>query len=103
MSANQIGPGIVGRLEVYLPKNPTISDRLLYLLTINRMTGMQLAKKSGVQQATLWNYLYKERIPKLDIAAKLAKTLNVSLDWLAGLSDDMTIKENKEEYDDEHA
>lgn len=80
------GPKMIGNhLDVYLPKNPSYSDRLLYLMAVYGWTQMDLAKKSGVAQTSISNYLYKGRIPKLDIAAKIAVGFGVSLDWMAGL------------------
>ena len=78
----------ISRMDFYLPKNPTYSDRLLYLMSVNGWSQRKLAEKSGVTQAAISNYLYKDRIPKLDIAAKLAVALGVSLDWFAGLDHD---------------
>lgn len=82
------GTKVIGRMDVYLPKNPTYSDRLLYLLAVNGWSQSDLAEKSGVSQASISNYLYKGRIPKLDIAAKISVALGVSMDWFAGLDHD---------------
>lgn len=88
MKEKGFGTKMMGRMEVYLPKNPSYSDRLLYLMTTMQLSQSDLAERSGISQATISNYLYKDRIPKLDIAAKLATALNVSLDWMAGLDRD---------------
>lgn len=78
----------IGRMDVYLPKNPSYSDRLLYLMAVNGWSQTELAKRSGITQAAVSNYLYKGRVPKLDIAARIATAFGVSLDWFAGLDRD---------------
>ena len=82
------GTKAIGRMDVYLPKNPTYSDRLLYLMAVNGWSQHDLALKSGVSQASISNYLYKGRIPKLDIAAKISVALGVSMEWMAGIERD---------------
>ena len=56
-----------------------------------------VADKLGVKQATYFVYERKENppVPSIEIAAKLAKICNVSLDYLAGLTDDPTPHWNK--------
>ena len=82
------GTRMIGHMDVYLPKNPTFSDRLLYLMAVNGWSQTDLAKKSGIAQASISNYLYKGRIPKFDIAAKLCVALGVSMEWMAGIDRD---------------
>lgn len=47
----------------------------------------ELAKKAGTSDATICRIENGKRCPNLMIAARLAKALNVSLDWLCGLDD----------------
>lgn len=45
------------------------------------------ARKVGINQQTMDTYI-KGRLPPLDLCARIATIFNVSIDWLAGLSDD---------------
>ena len=65
--------------------------RLGVLLDDNNMTQTQLAKKIGTSNVTICRYLTGERIPRLDVVARIASTFNVSLDYLLGLSEDKNI------------
>ena len=55
-----------------------------------RLTQKELADMVDIAQTTIGAYekLEGAKIPSLEIAAKLAKALGVSLDWLAGLSNE---------------
>lgn len=68
------------------------SYRLTILLEENNMNQTELAKKIGTTNVTICRYLTCERIPRLDVVAKIASLFNVSLDYLLGLSEDRTIK-----------
>lgn len=74
------------------------SYRLTVLLDENNMTQTQLANKIGTSNVTICRYLTCERIPRLDVVAKIASVFNVSLDYLLGISDDKDIK-NNDDYD----
>ena len=75
------------------------SYRLSVLLDEKNMTQVQLAKKVGTTNVTICRYLKAERIPRLDVVAKIAYVLDVSSDYLLGLTDDKTAKatNNQEE------
>ena len=45
------------------------------------------ARKVGINQQTMDTYI-KGRLPPLDLCARIATIFDVSIDWLAGLSDD---------------
>lgn len=75
------------------------SYRLTVLLDENNMTQTQLAKEIGTSNVTICRYLTGERVPRLDVAAKIATVFNVSLDYLLCLSDDKTIKSSGENSD----
>ena len=64
------------------------SYRLGVLLDENNMTQTQLAKKIGTSNVTICRYLTCERIPRLDVVARIASVFNVSLDYLLGLTKD---------------
>ena len=68
------------------------SYRLTVLLEEHNMKQTQLARKIGTSNVTICRYLTCERIPRLDVATKIASIFNVSLDYLLGLSDDKKIK-----------
>lgn len=57
------------------------------------MTQDELAKKAEMTQSKVSTYESPKNksVPGLDAAAKLAAALGVSLDWLAGISDDEKI------------
>ena len=57
------------------------------------MTQDELAKKAEMTQSKVSTYESPKNksVPGLDAAAKLAVALGVSLDWLAGISDDEKI------------
>lgn len=49
------------------------------------------ARKVGINQQTMDTYI-KGRIPPLDVCIRIATTFGVTLDWLAGLSDDRAVR-----------
>lgn len=55
-----------------------------------KMTQDELAQKAGMTQSKVSTYESEKNqsVPGLDAAAALAVALGVSLDWLAGISDD---------------
>lgn len=75
------------------------SYRLTVLLDENNMTQTQLAKEIGTSNVTICRYLTHERVPRLDVVAKIASVFNVSLDYLLGLSDDKTLKVSSDNSD----
>lgn len=72
------------------------SYRLTVLLDENNMTQTQLANKIGTSNVTICRYLTGERIPRLDVVAKIASVFNVSLDYLLAITDDKTIKDDED-------
>lgn len=75
------------------------SYRLTVLLDENNMTQTQLAKEIGTSNVTICRYLTSERVPRIDVVAKIAGVFNVSLDYLLGLSDDKTLKVSSDNSD----
>lgn len=67
-------------------KVENFSYRLSVLLEENNLSQTKLAKKIGTSNVTICRYLNGERIPRLDVIAKMASVFNVSLDYLLGLS-----------------
>ena len=63
------------------------SYRLTVLLDEHNMSQTQLAKKVGTTNITICRYINGERIPRIDVASKIASVFNVSLDYLLGISE----------------
>ena len=66
-------------------------ERLTELLEDNNMSRLKLAKEINSTSTTINGYFNKDYLPTLEIAIKISKYFNVSLDYLFGLSDN---KEN---------
>lgn len=60
------------------------ADRLKMLRENEGWTQGQLADKTGINRSTLMNYENSYRLPKIDIAIKLAKAFNMSVEELFG-------------------
>ena len=65
------------------------SYRLTVLLDEHNMSQTQLAKKVGTTNVTICRYINGERIPRIDVASKIASVFNVSLDSLLGISENV--------------
>ena len=65
------------------------SYRLTVLLDEHNMSQTQLAKKVGSTNFTICRYINGERIPRIDVASKIASVFNVSLDYLLGISENV--------------
>ena len=65
------------------------SYRLTVLLDESNMTQTQLAEKIGTTNVTICRYINGERVPRIDVASKIAAILNVSLDYLLGISENV--------------
>jgi len=59
--------------------------RLVELMENDDMTQMELAEKIGTTNVTISRYISGERSPRIEIVAEIAKTFNVSIDYLLGL------------------
>ncbi len=62
----------------------TMGNRLQRLRLAAKMSQSKLARTADVPIGTLRNYEQDRRMPHLDIAARIAVALGVSLDELAG-------------------
>lgn len=61
--------------------------RLTELMENNDMTQTKLSHKIGTTNVTISRYLSGERLPHLEIIAKIASVFNTSIDYLLGYSD----------------
>ncbi len=53
----------------------------------SKLTVKQLAEKIGVSLEMVTQYYTTKKLPKLDTFVRICKALNVSADYLLGLSD----------------
>ena len=68
--------------------------RLKQLMKEQHLNRTSFADKLGISRQSMGFYLSGERIPKVDIFEKMARTLNVSADYLLGLTDLRTVDRN---------
>lgn len=61
--------------------NVDFADRLQHLLKSDGISKSQLAEKVGVSPTAIGNYC-TGRIPKADELLRIARTFNVSMEWL---------------------
>ncbi len=63
-------------------------ERLNELLEENNLSRLKLANSIGITSTTINDYFNKNYYPKIDIAIKMAKFFNCSLDYLFGLTEE---------------
>lgn len=64
-----------------------IKKRLIEELTACSLTKIEIAKKVGVSPEMITQYITTKKMPKLDTFAKLCKELDLSANYILGLSD----------------
>ena len=64
------------------------AERLKELRLEEQLTQITLAEKTGLSQSSIAKWESGKRTPTLECQIILAKFFNVSLDYLAGLSDE---------------
>lgn len=64
-----------------------IKHRLIEELSACRLTKIEIAKKVGVSPEMITQYITTKKLPKLDTFAKLCKELDLSANYILGLSD----------------
>ncbi len=62
------------------------SYRLIVLMEDFNLTQVDLAQKVGISNVTISRYLSGDRVPRLDVIARMASVFDVSIDYLLGLS-----------------
>lgn len=55
-----------------------------------------LAKMAGVTESAMSYYIKGERTPRSDVLTRIAKALNITTDYLLGITNTSTQSENKE-------
>lgn len=68
-------------------KYPTLGDRLRSARRERGMNQTKLSIRAGLSRPTVASFESNRRTPNLTTFIALAKALNCSLDWLAGLED----------------
>lgn len=71
----------------------TIGMKIAKARGYNLMTQPDLAKHLGVTVQTISNWEHDRRMPDADSIRQLCMLMNVSSDWVLGLSEDMSRKE----------
>lgn len=78
----------------------TFSSRIMELRKSLGMNQTEFSKLIGSTQAALSGYENGDRIPSYEILLSIAKTFNISLDWLCGLSNKKSLENSITTYDD---
>ncbi len=63
------------------------SYRLIVLMEDFNMTQVDLSREIGISNVTISRYLSGDRVPRLDVIARIASFFDVSIDYLLGISD----------------
>ena len=66
---------------------PIIQERLVEAIKQSNLSQTELAKRIGVTQPTVSQYLSGRALPALDTFARLCQVLDVPSDYLLGISD----------------
>lgn len=72
-------------------QQPIFAQRLRKARLNAGLTQTKLAEKAGTTQGAITSYEIARREPPIKTLVQLADTLNVSLDWLCGRTEKMTI------------
>ena len=70
-------------------KSEIFAQRLQIAMYWKEWTGADLSRHSGLTAATISRYICGQRLPNVARLVKLSKALDVSADYLLGLSDVM--------------
>lgn len=76
------------------------SDRLRYAMKLRNATVTSLSKSTGINKGNISSYLSCRYTPKQDKINIISQSLNVSYEWLCGISDDI---DPKKEFDNMNA
>ena len=76
----------------YVYINPDVfASRLRRAMGKRKMTCRNLAENTGRTEMTVTCWRYGRQIPSTDIMIAIADTLNISLDYLCGRKEEMSI------------
>ena len=65
----------------------TFGERLNMVLYEQELSQADLDKRTGIGRANISRYVCNKQMPTVDSLIAICKTLDVSADWLLGLSD----------------
>ena len=76
-------------MKIVIEIGDTFSERLIFSRQKAYISQAELSRRTGIAPATLSSYESTEnpKNPTIDKVILIAKALNVSIDWLCGLSD----------------
>lgn len=77
-------------LIVFVFLEALFMERLRQLREEKKMTQLRLGLEVGVSQETISGYEINKAVPPADMLIKLAETLNTSVDYLLGRTDEKT-------------
>lgn len=66
----------------------TIKTRIKEEIKNSGLTTVEIAKRVGISPEMVTQYVTTKKLPKLDTFARLCKELDVSADYILGLSDE---------------
>ena len=73
-------------MKVIKPQKVPFGSRLNIVLQAKKMRKKDLAEMISVSDSNVSKYLYEKTYPSLPALVQIAKTLNVSTDYLLGLT-----------------
>ena len=79
------------RTPVFESENNPLAIQLAVAMEFRGLNRTSLSERIGVKRQTIGYYLSGESQPNADTLAKLAEALDISSDWLLGLSDNCNI------------
>lgn len=74
-------------VKAVLNAGGTFGQRVRYKMLQRGYTQRELGEKCGCTQAAIWRYIHDINPPTPRLLVELARALDVSTDWLLGLSD----------------
>ena len=87
------------RQLTYTFSMPSFKENLRNELDFQGLTVKELAARTGIIKGTLDNYLgVRSSIPPADIAVRIAKALNVSVEYLVTGTDEKIVPKNSDRF-----
>ena len=77
-----------------------LSTRIKELRTIKKLTQKELAETLNISTVSISSYETGAKTPSLDMILNIAQKYDISIDWLCGLSDNMTLDNHVTTYKD---